>query len=131
MFLVFPVGFGCFYHCKKILVWCIPSALISSRQYKAAALGAIGKDKAQQALTQLGLDDNAPVSVRVAALNYASESARRFSNMLTESNQQAVLVLVLNSGDMEVRQAGARLLGILNLPSEKIKDLILQTGTFE
>lgn len=97
----------------------------------AAALGAIGKDKAQQALTQLGLDDNAPVSVRVAALNYASESARRFSNMLTESNQQAVLDLVMNSGDMDVRQAGARLLGILNLPSEKIKDLILQTGTFE
>ncbi|NLW86373.1 MAG: HEAT repeat domain-containing protein [Planctomycetes bacterium] len=97
----------------------------------AAALGAMEIAEAQQAVAGLGLDAQAPNAIRVAALNYASESTRRFSNMLTESQQQAVLDVVMKPGDTDVRQAAARLLGILNLPSEKIKDLILQAGAVD
>ncbi|HUS48467.1 MAG TPA: HEAT repeat domain-containing protein [Phycisphaerae bacterium] len=94
----------------------------------AAALAVMSKPPAQQAIVQLALSGDADEKVRVAAFHSATESVRRFGNLLTEAQSTAVLEAVSAGGSPELRDAAAQLLGALNLPSEKIKSLILQTA---
>lgn len=91
----------------------------------AAGLAMMSDKKAQQAVANLALDGKADEKVRVAAFASLSESIRKFGNMISDQQAQGVLEVVNNTGaSRDIRNAAAGSLGALNLPSEKIKDLI-------
>jgi len=91
----------------------------------AEALAQLRSAAAQQALAELADDVDADDAVRLAAYSALSESIRMFGNQLTEKQVNAVIAVVVGSGDLKIRRAAAQVLGALALPSEKIKELIL------
>ena len=62
----------------------------------------------------------------MAAYASLSESVRLSGNQLTEKQIKAVIDVVTAKGDLKIREAAAQTLGALNLPSEKIKELIVK-----
>ena len=95
----------------------------------AGALASMPSAPAQQAVCGLALNGGADEPVRVAALRFCTESVRRFGKMLTDQQAQAVLEIVQNKADSAaLRDAAAQLLGSLDLPSERIMSLIVETG---
>jgi major membrane immunogen (membrane-anchored lipoprotein) len=79
---------------------------------------------AQQALAGLADDAGAAEPIRLAAYAAATRSVRLFGNKLTGKQASAVVDVVSGTGSVKIRNAAAQLLGALNLPSEKIKELI-------
>ncbi len=92
----------------------------------AEALSAIQTSRAQRAIIDLATNDDASDDVRIAAFKALSESLRRFGNRL--SDEQATMVLEVVKGDQSkpLRNAAAQAMGAMNLPSEKVKSLILE-----
>ncbi len=91
----------------------------------ARALAKMRSADAQLALVVLGGHAAASKEVRLAAYAASAESVRLFGNELDEKQIDAVIAAVTAKGDLDLRNAAAQLLGALNLPSEKIKHLIL------
>jgi HEAT repeat protein len=94
----------------------------------ASALAVMPAPAAQQAIAKLALSADLDEKVRVAVLNSACDSVRRFGNQFAPDQQNGVLEMVTGKGSAELRDAAAQLLGALSLPSDKVKSLILQTG---
>ncbi len=94
----------------------------------AGALAVINLPAAQQALAAKALDEQADEAIRVGAFGAATESVRLFGNMLTDAQGQAVVETVNGSGAPAIRDAAAQLLGALNLPSERVRSLIVDTA---
>ena len=118
---------------------CIDSLIKASRsnldpqlQIEASrALATINDTKAQQAIVTLALLPGADQEVRVAALNAASESVRRFGNYCTETQCKNVEKLVITKGALDLMNAAAKLLGTMNLPSQKGAGLIQSTKNLD
>jgi len=91
----------------------------------AGALGQFRAAEAQRALADLADDATAAEPVRLAAYAALSESLRLFGNQLTEEQIKAVIDVVTAKGSLPLRSGAAQALGAMNLPAEKIKDLIL------
>ncbi|MFP4054402.1 MAG: HEAT repeat domain-containing protein [Phycisphaerae bacterium] len=94
----------------------------------AGALATLWDASAQRGIVSLALSTDASETVRVQAFKYGAESARRFGSQVTNDQAAAVVDTVLGDGSADLKQAAAQLQGALNLPSEKIKDLILSTA---
>ncbi len=98
---------------------------------KVAALGALATlpgPEAQQGIAKVALDGTGDEQIRLVAFQALGESARRFGNSLSDAQAQGVVDIVVK-GTGAVRMAAAEILGALSLPSEMIKDLILQTNS--
>jgi len=95
------------------------------RTAAAGALGQFGAAKAQRALADLADDASAAEPVRLAAYAALSESLRLFGNQMTEEQTKAVIDVVTAKGSLPLRSGAAQALGAMNLPAQKIKDLIL------
>lgn len=91
----------------------------------AEALAQFRSAVAQQGIVRLANDAQASKTARLAAYAAASESVRMFGNEATENQVNNVIAVVAAKGDLEIRRAGAQLLGAMALPSEKINELIL------
>ena len=94
----------------------------------ARALSVMGSDAAQQALAGLALDEQADEQTRLAVMALLVDSVRRFGNLLTSDQAQQVVAMVVADTPTALREAAAAVLGSLNLPSDQIKALILETG---
>ena len=95
----------------------------------AGALASMPSAAAQQAISGLALNGAADEPVRVAAMRHCTESVRRFGKMITDQQAQAVLEIVQDKANSAaLRDAAAQLLGSLDLPSERIMSLIVETG---
>ena len=81
---------------------------------------------AQRAIAAMALDTNKDRYVRITAFNSLATSAKLNANMLSEVTIDSIYTLI-SSGDTddELRSAAAAAYGALNLPSRKVKDLIL------
>ena len=91
----------------------------------AGALAMMNAAEAQRAIATLAVTGQASEKVRVAAFGSLSESVKKFGNLLTDDQAQAVLEVVNEAkASRDLRNAAAGALGALNLPSEKIKALI-------
>jgi HEAT repeat protein len=67
--------------------------------------------------------------MRVDLLKLLAASLRRYGNLLGESQTNAILGTVIDKKQSQaVREAAAEALGAMNLPSEKIKGLIVEEG---
>jgi len=105
------------------------AALTDSRApVQIAAAQALAKFRGaepQRALASLAGDGKAAKEVRLASYAAATDSVRQFGNELDEKQVDALIAVVTAQGDLDIRNAAATLLGSLNLPSEKVKELIL------
>ncbi len=93
----------------------------------ADALAVIDSIAAQRAIAAAALDAGNDEDVRVEAFRALSRSLRRFGNRLTDDQAQAVVDTVIGQASRELRQAASQALGSMNLPSDKIKMLILSS----
>ena len=81
---------------------------------------------AQRAIAVMALDENNALDVRISAFNSLATSAKFNANLLDATAIDAVYSLVSSKdADPNLRSAAARAYGSLNLPSQKVKDLIL------
>jgi hypothetical protein len=94
----------------------------------AMALSVLADASAQRAIVKLAVSADASEEVRIAAFQAGSESAQRFGAQITDEQASDIVNVVIGDGSRELRIAAARMQGSLNLPSEKVKDLILSTG---
>jgi HEAT repeat protein len=81
---------------------------------------------AQRSIAAMALADTNTMFVRVRAFNSLAVSAKLFGSLLDDNMVDAIYSLV-GSTDIDdgLRSAAATAFGALNLPSEKVKDLIL------
>jgi len=94
----------------------------------AGALAMMPAPDAQQAIAQLANSEDVDESIRIEAYHLVSESGRRFGNQLSNAQAQGILDVVTGPGSQALKEAAAQALGVLSLPSEEIKDLILGAG---
>ncbi|MHC4115470.1 MAG: hypothetical protein ACYSSL_09170, partial [Planctomycetota bacterium] len=81
---------------------------------------------AQQAIAAMAFDESNAMDVRISAFDSLAASAKFNANLLDTKTINAIYLLI-SSQDVapELRSAAAAAFGALNLPSEKVKDLIL------
>ena len=78
----------------------------------------------------MALAETNSVEVRVYAFNSLSASAKLNANLLEGGMIDAIYSLVSSTDiDPQLRSAAAAAFGALNLPSERVKDLILDQAT--
>ena len=91
----------------------------------AEALAEFRSAAAQQGVTDLANNAQLAKEVRLAAYAASASSVRLLGNELTEKQVRDVISVVMAKGDLEIREAAAQVLGALDLPSEKINELIV------
>lgn len=81
---------------------------------------------AQNAIAAMALDENNTQDIRISGFNSLAVSAQLNANLLNEAAVDAIYSLVgSKQADAGVRAAAAAAYGALNLPSQKVKNLIL------
>jgi hypothetical protein len=81
---------------------------------------------AQRAIAVMALDGNNGLDVRIPAFESLATSAKLNANMLVDSMIDSIYTLTSSEEtDPVLRSAAAAAYGALNLPSQKVKDLIL------
>jgi hypothetical protein len=81
---------------------------------------------AQRAIAAMALNTNNAPDVRIAAFNSLTTSAKLNANMLVDPMINAIYSLISSTDtDPALRSAAAAAYGALNLPSRKVKDLII------
>ena len=93
----------------------------------AQALAAMPEADAQRGVAALAMKADAAEAVRIDAFKALAESVRRYGNQLSDEQAQQVIEVVTAAGALPLKDAAAQALGALNLPSQKIKSLIVQT----
>lgn len=74
----------------------------------------------------MALDTDNDSDVRISAFNSLATSAKLNANMLPDETIDAIYVLISSdTTDSDIRSTAAAAYGALNLPSRKVKDLIL------
>ena len=92
----------------------------------AEALAVIRGAESQRPIVDSACRRGGLRSVRIACFNAAAESVRRHNRLISEAQAKAVVDVVVGKESLKVREAAAKLLGALNLPSAQIKALVLQ-----
>jgi HEAT repeat protein len=81
---------------------------------------------AQRAIAAMALEENNAPDVRISAFNSLANSAKVNANMLPDETIDAIYTLIgSDATDSAIRSTAAAAYGALNLPSRKVKDLIL------
>jgi hypothetical protein len=89
-------------------------------------LAYLGSPDAQRAIAAIGLDQQQAMPIRLAAMASLAESAKMNANLLDEATIDAMYAIISSTeAPAELRGAVAAAYGSLNLPSRKVKDLIL------
>jgi len=89
-------------------------------------LAHLDSPEAQRAIAVMALDENNAMDVRIAAFDSLAQSAKLNANLLDVTAIDDIYSLVSSEeADPNLRSAAARAYGSLNLPSQKVKDLIL------
>jgi len=89
-------------------------------------LAYLNSPDAQRAIAAMALSQSNSLDVRVSAFESLAESAKLNGNMLVEQMIDDIYALIgTGETDTKLRSAAASAYGALNLPSMKVKDLIL------
>jgi HEAT repeat protein len=89
-------------------------------------LAYLGSPDTQRAIAAVGLDQQQAMPIRLAAMASLGESAKMNANLLDEATVDAMYAIISSTeAPAELRSAVATAYGSLNLPSRKVKDLIL------
>jgi hypothetical protein len=94
--------------------------------FAAQILAYLSSPDAQRAITDLAITDSNEIDVRIAAFDSLAVSAKVNANQLRDEQiNQIYLIVQSTTIDKELRSSAAAAFGALNLPSRKVKDLIL------
>lgn len=89
-------------------------------------LARLSSPDAQRAIAEMAMSEANSKAVRVAAFASLAISAKLNARLLTEEQIDAMYELIgSDAADAELRSAAASAYGALNLPSKRVKDLIL------
>ncbi|MGA1979329.1 MAG: HEAT repeat domain-containing protein [Sedimentisphaerales bacterium] len=89
-------------------------------------LARLNGSEAQRAIAAMALAENNTMDVRISAFDSLAVSAKLNANLLDDEKIDAIYSLVSSKEiDPKLRSAAAAAYGALNLPSRKVKDLIL------
>jgi hypothetical protein len=89
-------------------------------------LAYLGSPEAQRAVAAMALSESNSKDIRIVAFDSLAVSAKINANLLDDEKIDAIYSLVSSKeSDPELRSAAAAAYGALNLPSQKVKDLIL------
>ncbi|MBN1817758.1 MAG: HEAT repeat domain-containing protein [Sedimentisphaerales bacterium] len=89
-------------------------------------LARLSSPDAQRAIADMALSQDNSMAVRISAFASLSVSAKQNARLLTEQQIDAIYALVdSDQTDPALRKAAAGSYGALNLPSRRVKDLIL------
>ena len=89
-------------------------------------LARLNGSEAQRAIAAMALAESNTMDVRISAFDSLAISAKLNANLLDDEKIDAIYSLVSSQEiDPELRGAAAAAYGALNLPSRKVKDLIL------
>jgi len=89
-------------------------------------LAHLDSPRAQRSIAEMALAETNNIDVRIAAFDSLAVSAKLNANLLNNEAIDAIYGLVSSQeADQELRSAAASAYGALNLPSQKVKDLIL------
>jgi len=113
--------------CRGALIAAVGDSRKEVKVAASHALATLPGPHAQRAIAKLAVDSTADDAVRVEALHALTESVRKYGNSLADEHAQAIVDIVAK-GSGEVRMAAAQLLGSLSLPSEMVKQLIVDHG---
>ncbi|MEN6576264.1 MAG: hypothetical protein ABFD90_07970, partial [Phycisphaerales bacterium] len=92
----------------------------------AEVLAYLNSPNAQRAIADMAMDNGHEMSTRIAAFNALVDSGKLNGNMTPDATLSAIYTLIQSSEtDPNLRAAAAAAFGALNLPSQKVKDLIL------
>jgi hypothetical protein len=94
----------------------------------SAALAVMRSAQAQRAVAELANEPATPETVRIASYKDLASSLRLYGNQLTEQQSQATVEVVGGNGSTDLLTAAAGALGAMNLPTDQVKVLILDTG---
>lgn len=90
------------------------------------SLAYLASPAAQRAIAEMALDTDNANDVRISAFNSLTTSAKLNANLLPETIVDSIYALIKSDQtDTDLRSAAAAAYGALNLPSQKVKDLIL------
>jgi hypothetical protein len=90
----------------------------------AGVLGLINSKEAQNALANKALDEKTANDLKIACLKGTSRSAKFFGNQLEPNLVDSLQKVVETAQDAQVKNAAAEVMGALNLPPERAKNLI-------
>ncbi|MDD5135073.1 MAG: hypothetical protein PHP01_06665 [Phycisphaerae bacterium] len=94
--------------------------------FAAQILAYLSSPDAQRAIADMALKEDNEIEVRIAAFDALSVSAKVNANiLLDEQINQIYSIVQSTTADTELRSGAAAAFGSLNLPSRKVKDLIL------
>ncbi len=89
-------------------------------------LAYISSPDAQRAIAELALNENYSVEIRISGFESLSTSAKVNANQLLDGQIDKIYKIVESrDADEQLRSAAAGAFGSLNLPSRRVKDLIL------
>ncbi|MFZ0035262.1 MAG: HEAT repeat domain-containing protein [Sedimentisphaerales bacterium] len=89
-------------------------------------LASLNSAEAQRAVAAMALAESNTMDVRISAFDSLAISAKINANLLDDEKIDAIYSLVSSQEiDPKLRSAAAAAYGALNLPSQKVKDLIL------
>jgi len=92
----------------------------------AQVLAYLYSPAAQRAIAAMALNDESPQDIRIAAFASLASSAKVNGNLLGDEQIDAIYEIVgSQEAEPTLRSAAAGAYGSLNLPSQKVKDLIL------
>ncbi len=90
-------------------------------------LAHLGSPEAQRAIAAMALTESNSEDIRISAFESLAVSAKLNANLLDDEKIDAIYSLVSSREiDPKLRSAAAAAYGALNLPSQKVKDLILE-----
>ena len=92
----------------------------------AQVLAYLYSPAAQRAIAAMALNDESSLDIRIASFTSLASSAKINGNLLGDEQIDAIYDIVgSQQSDPTLRSAAAVAYGSLNLPSQKVKDLIL------
>jgi HEAT repeat protein len=92
----------------------------------AQILARLGSTESQRAIAAMALSETKNINIKIAAFEALAISAKLNANKLNDETIDAIYKLTAARDiDPELRSAAASAFGALNLPSRKVKDLIL------
>jgi hypothetical protein len=102
------------------------SSRVEMQVLAAEVLAQMESPQAQRAIINMALSDKNSSEVRIAAFGSLAVSAKQNANLLLTEQIDAIYALVSSTQtEPRLRAAAAGAFGALNLPSEKVKTLIL------
>ncbi len=99
---------------------------IQMRILAGKILAGINHPDAQRAIGRMAMKQDNPQEVRIEAFHALADSAKQHGSLLSDEMIDAVYRLISSKqADPQLRDVAAVAYGSLNLPSQKVKDLIL------